>query len=401
MRVLVVSHSLPFPPSGGGELRTAKLTEALAERHEVTFVGFAHGDAEPPEELPFRVVPVAWEWPPLYRAMRGDDPEAAAAAATALSAGDGEPWFASVLESPAMEASIADCAVDADVALVEHADMARFLPVLPSAIPTILDFQNVYSRMATRAQSGADEGESVRTYCFERAAARACSLALACSDVDAAWIRGFGRDVQVAVIRNGVDTGYFTAQEESPYDEPSLLFTGKMDYAPNVEGAAYLVERILPLVRAKFPDASLDIVGADPTADVLALAGDHVRVVGHVPDMRPFHRDAAVVVVPLLNGGGTRLKILEAAACGKAIVTTSVGVEGLGLRAGIELLVADTPEEFAAAVVSLLNDPRRRGELGARARTAALPYDWRGIGAELCAVVDRVARPAPLTTAHA
>jgi glycosyltransferase involved in cell wall biosynthesis len=129
------------------------------------------------------------------------------------------------------------------------------------------------------------------------------------------------------------------------------------------------------------------VVGSNPVDEVLALESERVVIHGSVPDTRPFFRDAEAVLVPLLHGGGTRLKILEAAACGKPIVTTSLGVEGLDFLPGEDLLVADTAADFAASVLSLSTDKRLRCRLGERSRSVALRYDWRIIGEHLGRIV--------------
>jgi len=129
-------------------------------------------------------------------------------------------------------------------------------------------------------------------------------------------------------------------------------------------------------------------VGASPGKEVKRLACEHVVVHGTVPDMRPYYRDAAIVVVPLLHGGGTRLKILEAGACGKAIVSTSVGAEGLDFCPGRDLVLADSAEDFAEAVIRLRGDEGQRAHLGRSARQASLKYDWTGLGTRLSRILE-------------
>ncbi len=155
----------------------------------------------------------------------------------------------------------------------------------------------------------------------------------------------------------------------------------------------HFVRDVLPLVRQEIPSATFQVVGVYPTAEVLQLHGGAVVVHGQVADMAPHFRETSVVVVPLLHGGGTRLKILEAAASGKAIVTTTLGMEGLDFRPGEDLLVADTPIEFAQAVVGLLRDPEHRRRLGRQAHREARRYDWDASGEGLLRIVEEVARP--------
>jgi glycosyltransferase involved in cell wall biosynthesis len=168
-----------------------------------------------------------------------------------------------------------------------------------------------------------------------------------------------------------------------------------MNYHPNLEAVRYFVGEILPLIRAEVPYATFHIAGANPSPEVKALAADSVYIHGSVPDMCPYFHQAAVVVVPLLHGGGTRLKILDAAACGKPIVSTSVGAEGLNFVDGRDLLLADSAPRFAQTVVRLLSNPDRQAELSRWARRAAEAYDWSEIASEFCSVVTGIAQGRP------
>src|SRR5437879_868829 len=171
-----------------------------------------------------------------------------------------------------------------------------------------------------------------------------------------------------------------------------LLFTGMMNYEPNVEAVRYFVGEILPLIRLEVPNATFHIAGANPSPEVKALASDSVYIYGSVRDMRPYFHRASVVIVPLLHGGGTRLKILDAAACGKPIVSTSVGAEGLNFVDGRDVLLTDSAPTFAQAVVRLLSNPDRQAELSRCASRAAEAYDWSGIASEFCSVMIDMAK---------
>jgi glycosyltransferase involved in cell wall biosynthesis len=390
----MVSPEIPFPPVGGGRSRTYHLLRALAARHEVTLVGFTYEDA--PETAPYRVrvIAVPWEWPPLYRQMREGDEPAARSAYEALVHETAEPWFVSCVASPAMEAILRPLALDGfDLVWFEHTSMARFLPCFPTDLPKVLDLVDVHARMARRAADGPGsverevQQEADRTLRFERAVASQCTLCLACSGSEAAAMRALLGIDQVRVVPNGVDTSFFTPSD-GPVIAGYLLFTGTMSYEPNIEAVEYCASLILPAIRQEIPHARLHIVGADPNERVRRLACESVIVHGRVPDMRPYYQRAQVAVVPLGQGGGTRLKVLEAAACGKAIVTTPIGVEGLDFHPGEDLLVADGAAEFARAVVALACDEARRAELGRRARLVSRTYDWADIGTGLCELVE-------------
>jgi glycosyltransferase involved in cell wall biosynthesis len=236
-------------------------------------------------------------------------------------------------------------------------------------------------------EDAAKEFERIQS--FERMVSSACQLCLCCSEHDAKAARDFLNIEHLRLIPNGVDTTLMNAGE-MPGTPGYLLFTGMMNYEPNVEAVRYFVGEILPLIRAEVPSATFHIAGANPSPEVKALAADGVYIHGAVPDMRPYFHQASVVVVPLLQGGGTRLKILDAAACGKPIVSTSLGAEGLDFIDGRDLLLADSAPRFAQTVVSLLSNPGRRAELSRCARRAAGTYDWSAIRSEFCRVINDI-----------
>jgi glycosyltransferase involved in cell wall biosynthesis len=180
------------------------------------------------------------------------------------------------------------------------------------------------------------------------------------------------------VIPTGVDVEYFQpmAVEEMAN---VLVFTGSMDWLPNEDAILYFVDAILPLIKQQCPDVSLEVVGRSPSRKLQALAERErsIRLTGWVQDIRPFVARGSICIVPLRIGGGTRLKIFEAMAMGKAVVSTSVGAEGLPVRTGENLLLADAPNDFSDCVVSLLRDVNERKRLAASARALVLEkYSW-------------------------
>jgi glycosyltransferase involved in cell wall biosynthesis len=197
------------------------------------------------------------------------------------------------------------------------------------------------------------------------------------------------------VIPTGVDTEYF-APDGTAASDARLVFAGSMDWLPNEDAMRFFCHDVLPLIRAEEPRARLSIVGRAPTAAVRALADEHIEVTGTVADVRPFMRKAAVHVVPLRIGGGTRLKIFEAMAMGQAVVSTTIGAEGLPVTDGEHVLIADGPRAFADAVVSLLRDARRRQTLSAAARQLVLErYDWSAAAEVLDAALTQCATRSP------
>jgi len=190
-------------------------------------------------------------------------------------------------------------------------------------------------------------------------------------------------NVVTAVVPNGVDLDYFQPAA-TPVTPGSIVFTGLMTYRPNADGVSYFIRRILPAIRASQRDAALTAVGWGLPDDVRPLLGDGVSHTGRVEDIRPYLAQASVVVVPLRIGSGTRLKVLEAMAMAKAVVSTSVGCEGLEVSGGEHLLIADDPSTFAAAVIRLLDNPAEAAALGRRGRALVESrYGWDQSVAEL------------------
>jgi glycosyltransferase involved in cell wall biosynthesis len=232
-----------------------------------------------------------------------------------------------------------------------------------------------------------------------------CKLAdrvIAVSEADSEAIRRLVPGLEVTVVPNGVDIEYYNCDfgrnffpksreswaksilseiQVTPVEKNCpLVFTGKMDFRPNVDAVIWFCREVLPLVQSDFPSVHFFIVGQSPNRRVISLARNPaVTVTGYVEDVRPYISRALVYVLPLRMGGGTRLKLLEAMAMGKAIVSTSLGCEGFDVTYGRELLVADDAEGFAQLVVELLRDAQRRERFGKEARRFAERYDWRKI----------------------
>ena len=218
---------------------------------------------------------------------------------------------------------------------------------------------------------------------FEEAALARFDLVLAVSDADR---RTFSRlypgslRTPVHIVQTGVDTSYFRPSSEAP-ERAHLVFTGSMDWLPNEDGMLFFCREILPRIRRAEPDVTLSIIGRAPTPAVRRLADEHgIEVTGRVDDVRPHVGRGSVYVVPLRIGGGTRLKIFEAMSMGKAVVSTTIGAEGLPVTDGQDIVIADRPEAFADATVRLIrnNEQRRALERAAR-RLMADRYDWSAV----------------------
>jgi len=189
----------------------------------------------------------------------------------------------------------------------------------------------------------------------------------------------------VFTIATGVDTSYFAPRPQDAGDPRHLVFTGSMDWIPNEDAMRHFCQDVLPLIRAQEPGVTLSIVGRAPTPAVQRL-GDipGVAVTGRVDDVRDYVGRAGVYVVPIRIGGGTRLKIFEAMGMSRAVVSTTVGAEGLPVTDGRDVVIADTPQDFADAVVSLIRNPARRVQLERAARDLVVAhYDWSAVAGQL------------------
>jgi glycosyltransferase involved in cell wall biosynthesis len=378
--VLVVAPYVPYPPWFGGASRVYHLLRALAGMHRVSLLCYGTSadlaGAGPLREAceTVQVVPPprGERWRRLYQAR------------SLL----GRPYYYYAFYSRRMARALRDTLERRafDVVQVEFSQMAYH--DLPPGPLRILDAHNVEHLLLDRV--GRQESQPVRRFYAELQARkfrpdeiRACRRmdgVLTTSGADRAVLAGEGVDTPIHVAPNGVDVEYFTPPDV-PTPMPRLLFTGAINYAPNTDAVLCFCTDILPRIRAVVPEATFAVVGRKPPERVRRLASPSVMVTGTVPDVRPFMRDAAVFVVPLRSGSGTRLKILEALASGCAVVSSSVGCEGLDVTDGQDILVADTPGAFADAVVRCLRDPDLRARLGARGRALVERwYRWETIG---------------------
>jgi glycosyltransferase involved in cell wall biosynthesis len=285
-----------------------------------------------------------------------------------------------------------------EVAVVGHDMAAAWAADLPPELPAVLTCHNLtwrwYESRARRAGPPAASALRAEAWRYRRHVVRALPrfhTAVAVSTLEADELRALGR-TRVELIPTGVDTLALCPAPEEP-GPPRLLFTGTMSYPPNHQGIRWFAREVWPLVRAELPRAQLDVVGKDPPDEVRALdAIDGVTVHGFVDSMAPFFGSAHAVVVPILAGAGIRVKIIEAMAAGRAVVSTPLGCEGLaGLEPGHHLLVAEDPRTFASAALRLLREAELRERIAAAGRELAERlYDWRPLGERL----ERVLRDA-------
>jgi polysaccharide biosynthesis protein PslH len=202
---------------------------------------------------------------------------------------------------------------------------------------------------------------------------------IAVSDHDRKEMLALAPGCTITVVPTGVDTEQYQPAPSVAGGPPRIVFTGSMDWEPNIDAVEYFCRDIFPSILAQFPDARFQIVGRNPYPRVKKLASASVEVTGTVPSVSEYLRTATVVIVPLRIGGGTRLKIFEAMAMKKALVSTSIGAEGLDVTSGKDCLLADDAQSFATAILALLRDPELRRSYENNAAALAARYDWSQI----------------------
>jgi len=386
MRILWVKIGGLWPLNMGGRLRSFHTIAELSRRHRVTVLT-THGPAEDPDGLAAelkgceRIVSIPFAIP-----KSGTPAFAASLARSWFSRYPVDLWKCQV---PELKAEVRRAlAKGVDVCVADFLVAAPNMP-WPSPVPTILFEHNVEymiwkrlhdvePRFARRALLALEWRKMKR---YEGEACRRANVTLAVSEVDRSLLAESASGADIRAISTGVDTAFF--HPNGAAEEPeALVFTGSMDWYPNEDAILYFMEAILPRVRLQLPNVTLAVVGRNPTERLkAAAAAAKVVVTGTVDDVRPYVGRAAVYVVPLRIGGGTRLKIFEALAMGKAVVATGVGAEGLPVVRDEHYVGAESPDEFAGAIVNLVKDPARRRALGeAGRRLVEERYSWEQVG---------------------
>jgi len=404
-RLLIVSAQMPYPVRSGFQARVCNLALAAAAEHDVTVLAYdvPRGAALPGDALPpgLRIVTVPFT-PPSGLAKRVAQLRGIATAT---------PWATSSVTTPQLTAAVLRIAREREinVVMLESSALAG-LPV-PDGLPVILDEHNIEYEVAHRLARGESSPvrrafhtrEARRLQRVEQAAWRSADTVLVTSEREASLIRAAYADVRVEVVPNGVDVAAFAPTPDVRPEPGLVVFNGVLDYRPNLDAARWLVEEVWPRVRAAAPTARLVIVGRGSAADRRRLEGDGVLTTGEVPSVAALLGRAAVIVVPVRMGGGTRLKVVEALAMGRPVVSTTLGCEGIDVADGRHLIVADTPDAVARATVRLLGDAQEGARLGARGRALAVErYAWNVAARGLLATLRRIppasgppAAPAP------
>ncbi|MDW8326829.1 MAG: glycosyltransferase [Anaerolineales bacterium] len=400
-RLLFLTPQLPYPPRQGTAIRNWGLIKHLGRQHNVSLLTFAEDNRSVAEAL--RTVCRCIVVVPAPRRSHLDRLRTLFSPRPDLAERLASTEYARALNDLLREEKF-------DFVHIEGLELARYLPMLSAAgVRVIYDAHNaeyVLQRRAFKTDLHRLRRWPAALYSliqwprlkrFEAATLRAVHAVSCVSKEDAAALRALVPELQPVLVPNGIDVqDYVDFLQHAPRTTsavsrpPSVVFTGKMDYRPNVDAVLWFAADIWPLIRAQQLAAQFIIVGQKPAPAVQALHGHNaITVTGAVDDVRPYIAGASVYIAPLRLGGGTRFKLLEAMALQTPIVSTTLGAEGFAVADGRELLLADSPDDFAGAVLRLLTDLELRTKL-AEAGLACVRrnYDWSVIVPALKEIYD-------------
>lgn len=397
MRILWVKANKLLPVHSGGDIRSYNILRQLATHEEVVFFSYYDGIADPEyetklsQQLPGSVcVRTGKSLNTIWG--RGFD--------YLLHLGDAAPYAVSRFASTVVQERLRNCISQfrPNVLVCDFLDAAINFPD-SLELPSILFQHNVESEIWRRHAANASSlpmklvygREYSRMTRFERTAVRRFHHVIAVSEHDKTLMSRWVEPHCITVVPTGVNIEEFSPTAPSGQEKPLVVFIGAMDWEPNVDAVEYFCSEIWPDVLAKVPDAHFRIVGRNPGRRVQRLSCNSVEVTGRVPFVQQHLQEAAVVVVPLRIGGGTRLKIYEAMAARKAIVSTSVGAEGLDVHHGKDVILADSPRYFAQSVIDLLNNVEARRRQGEAAAGVAGKYGWPVIADNFRTILQQVA----------
>jgi len=413
MKILFLTPQLPYPPRQGTTIRNYNLIRLLAQDHQIDLFSFlAPGEAlgadnhlvalcgqvitapQPARSLARRAVDTLTANRPDM-GLRLESQEAYSRLEALLDEESYDLIQAEGIEMAAYGLAAAESQPSARLVFDDH--NAEYLLQKRSAL---VDLGNPLRWLA----AGYSLIQWNKLHRYEQSICSHSDAVVAVSEPDRSALVQLVPDRLIDVVPNGIDLAEFPFPPPRPAAQqpPTLIFTGKMDYRPNVDAILWFAHEVLPLIQAQKPDVRLQVVGMNPHRRLAPLEQmPGVEITGAVDDVRPYVYGAAVYVVPLRVGGGTRFKVLEALASGKPLVSTSLGVEGLGLQDGRELLIADEPHAFAAAVLRLLDDQADGGQVcaglsAAGRRFVESHFTWEQIVPRLERIYQATLRHTPL-----
>jgi len=407
VHILWLKTELLHPVDKGGKIRTYQMLKELKRDHQITYLTLDDGSAamdarEKAIEYCHEVITIPHHTSTKFSAAFYS--ELASNLVSSL------PYAIKKYQSAPMREQIVQLAASRGFEVVVCDFLAPAVNVPENLqIPTVL-FQHNVEAMIWKRHYEVQTNPLKRAYlrnqwhkmrAFERESCRRFDTVVTVSREDREVIRREYGAENVYDVPTGVDVEFFQPSGDVAPEANNLVFTGSMDWLPNEDAIRYFTEQIMPLIRQKISDVTLTVVGRNPYPALLELSkrDPSVVVTGRVDDVRPFIEKAAAYVVPLRVGGGTRLKIFEAMAMEKAVVSTSIGAEGLPVRNDEELILADTPEAFAGSVVSLLQDREIARRLGQRAAARVRQtFGWRQVAENFASICENTVNKATVQT---
>ncbi len=386
MRILLITDYLPYPAFSGDTIRVYNLVKRIASHHRVSILALFESlnsaqSIAHLKEFCEDVIVVNHEWPSPWTCLP-DIPKYIMA---------GSPLELRLLYSSKMADEIRRLTHenDFDIVQIEHSRLALYREYIdPHArAMTALTFHNVtYNQFDRLTSIEKNPINRFRSWVFSRQFrhwepnyAGKFDRCFTVSKIDRQTLLSQNARLKIDVLPNGTDTKKL-GQLEANRDSPNLLFVGSMNYLPCTDGAIFFCNQILPYIREKVPNIQVWLVGANPPPGITHLQNKNIHVTGFVEDVVPYYKQAAISVVPIRAGGGTRLKILEAMALGRPVVSTTVGCEGIDAIHGQHLLISDDPQNFAENVIRLLSNPALYQQIVGAARQLAIEkYDWDAV----------------------
>jgi sugar transferase (PEP-CTERM/EpsH1 system associated) len=394
MKILWVTSVFLHPTTRGGQIRTLEMLKHLHKRHEIHYIALANpDDAEGPARAPEYSTKA---YPVSYRIANKRSPKFFAQLVEGLLS----PVPVVVFRKRSSEVKT----LIGNLLEREHFDSVVCDFLTPSInIPKLDDcvlFQHNVETMIWRRYVETSTNpirraymrlQAARMFEYERCVCRSVRHVIAVSDVDAEMMREMFDVAGVTAVPTGVDVEYF-APPAAVKPAGDLVFVGSMDYMPNVDGILYFTREVLPLIHARRPDCTLTIVGRKPPSEIRSLAAtdQRIRVTGTVPDVRPYLWGSSISIVPLRIGGGTRLKIYESMAAAVAVVSTTIGAEGLVIHPPRDSRIGDTPREFAEHCLELLGNPEDRHQIATAGRDLVTKrFSWDQVCRDFEAILER------------
>lgn len=380
-KILFITTRLPYPTNEGHQIRTYNLLKRICPSHQVHYLSLQRNDDDPSAVQHLQSMCQSVQVFPIPN----EHSKIRFAADLLQGFFTKTPFVVRKYFSLELAQAIEEKLASEQFDLV-HFDMlplAQYASLLGN-IPYVLNNHNVESLLLKRRAANADaltekiffsnQGKSLHH--FEAEVCAKAKETFVCSQIDADILQDLSPAANISVVENGVDTHFFSPGKPEP-TENSLVFVGGMGWFPNKDGMIFFMEEVMPKILAEIPDTKLTLVGKSTGVQIPEQVKNNITVTGFVDDFRPIVASAAVYILPIRVGSGTRLKLLEAMSMGKAIVSTSVGAEGVNLSAGENIIYADDASTFAQGIITLLTDRKQNAYFGHSARDVATSkYDW-------------------------